>query len=485
VTYQPASGTIRAARTPRRPLAYRLHSLFGLKLSLLLAFVCLTGTIATVSHEIEWLLFPEVRATASAEQVSWGTMWEAARQHRPDGWVRSIGPYDRSDVGYFARDAIMRLPDGREISVLVDPATGSVTGEQIGTTFHSFMRGLHYYLFTPGDWGFYLVTSLGFVLLASLVTGLIVYKRFWRGLFKRPRTGRGSRTLLGDLHRLLAFWALPFTALIALTSIWYFAERAGVSWESDVPATASPLRQQPSGEQVNAWVRTASVAMPGLKITGVSLPYSDGDPVTVQGEWQAWLVRERTNSAYIDPVTGKLLGLRIAHQMGAGERIVHTADPLHFGNFAGLAGKLLWFTFGLMLTALAFSGAMIHGKRMTGASEQSLGGAWRMSLGWALVPSILLIVAVPAWFFLSDWQRAGMTLMQPAGTLAGADGPAALFRMEGENSTLCARPSGAYPGAAFRLSDGTVLKASFDAGFYCANVPTGRPVVALAKTSAD
>jgi uncharacterized iron-regulated membrane protein len=473
---------MRAAKAPRRPLAYRLHSLFGLKLSLLLAFVCLTGTIATVSHEIEWLIFPEVRSSAPQDPASWGSMWEAARQHRPDGWVRSIGPYDRSDVDYFAKDVGVRLPDGREISVLVDAGTGRVTGEQIGTPFHAFMRGLHYYLFTPGDWGFYLVTSLGFVLLASLVTGLIVYKRFWRGLFKRLRTTRGSRTLLGDLHRLAAVWALPFTALVAVTSIWYFAERAGVAWESQVPTTASPLRQQPTGAQVDAWVKTASSAMPGLQVTGVSLPWSDGDPVVVQGEWRAWLVRERTDAAYIDPVTGELLGLRIAHQLGAGERIVHTADPLHFGNFAGLGGKLLWFAFGLMLTALAVSGAMIHGKRVAGLREETLAGAWRRILGWAMLPTLLLILAVPAWYFATGWQTAGMTLLEPAGTISSDAGSVHLLRARDESGIWCAKPERSSSGVVFTLSHGTRVDSVFDAGLHCAEVPRGQSVMKLATT---
>jgi uncharacterized iron-regulated membrane protein len=480
MTYQAASGTMQATKTSRRPLAYRLHSLLGLKLSLFMAFICATGTIATVSHEIEWLILPQVRATTSAEPAGWGAMWDAARRHRPKGWVRGIGSYDRSDAGYFAKDAAVRLPDGREITVLVDPGTGQVTGEQIGTPFTAFMRGLHYYLFTPGDWGFYLVTSLGFVLLGSVITGLIVYKKFWRGLFKRPRAARGPRTLLGDLHRLAALWALPFTGIIAITSVWYVAERAGVAWESAAPDTASPLRQQPTGAQVAGWVATASAAMPGLTVTGVSLPWGDGDPVVVQGEWKAWLVRERTNAAYIDPVTGKLLGLRAAHEMGAGERIVHTADPLHFGNFAGLTGKLLWFGFGVMLTGLAVSGAMIHGKRLAGASTDTLAGAWRRSLGSAFVPSLLLIAAVPAWYFVNGWQTAGMTLLEPAGTAAAADGPLPLFRTTDTGSTTwCAKPNRVASGATMRASDGTMVEASFDAGLFCADIPANLSVKAI------
>jgi uncharacterized iron-regulated membrane protein len=480
MSFEPAGRSFGRATTPpaRRPLAYRLHHLFGLKLSLFMAFVCATGTLATVSHEIEWLLFPEVRASVPADAEPWGQMWEAAKARHPDGWVRGISSYDRSDSSYFARVASVALADGREVNLLLDPSTATVTGEQAGTSFHAFMRALHYTLFAPGDWSFYLVTGLGFVLLGSLVTGLLVYKRFWRGLLRRPRTGRGVRTLLGDLHRLAGLWALPFSLLIALTSIWYFAERAGVDWESSPPANASLLRSQPGAAEVDRWVATAREAMPGLKITGIFLPWSDGDPVVVQGEWQAWLVRERTNAAFLDPVTGRLLGLRAAHKLGAGERLVHTADPLHFGNFAGLAGKLLWMLFGLMLTGLAVSGALINGQRLTGSKEAGLTRSWGRSLGLALLPTLLLIGAVPAYFYATEWDMGSTATLRPAGSVASSGGEAALFRGIGqEQQRWCARPSEPTARLDLLISTGTRLETEHDAGLFCADLPAGERII--------
>jgi uncharacterized iron-regulated membrane protein len=92
--------------------------------------------------------------------------------------------------------------------------------------------------------------------------------------------------------------------------------------------------------------------------------------VIVQGQWQAWLVRERTNAAFIAPETGALLGTRVAHEMSAGERWAHTADPLHFGDFAGLASKLVWLVFGLGLVGLCLTGAVIHGRRLARAARR-------------------------------------------------------------------------------------------------------------------
>lgn len=366
-----AAGSGRA-RPVRRPLAFVLHSLVGLKLSLFLGFVCLTGTIATVSHEIEWLLLPKVRASAPAPAPDHGAMWAAVQAAYPEGWVRSLSTYDRADGRIFAWRADVALPDGAEIAVLVDPATIRITGEQRGVTFHSFMRGLHYYLFTPGDWGFYLVTSLGFALAASLATGVLVYKHFWAGFWRRPRFHRDIRTWTGDLHRLMALWSLWFVALMSATTIWYLAERAGVDLETRPPVAGPQAhRIQPDGAEVARWVARARAEMPGLQVTSIQLPWGRGEPAVVQGQWRAWLVRERTNAVFLDPATGELLGTRIAHEMGLGERWVHTADPLHFGNFAGVAGKLVWVMFGLMLTGLSLTGAVIHARRLGAAADRA------------------------------------------------------------------------------------------------------------------
>jgi len=387
---------MRAPGTKRRPFAYVLHSVLGVKLSLFLGFVCFTGTVATVAHEVEWLYKPQIRADGAPADRDWGRMWEAARRAHPDARLHGIHTYDRSDSTYFVKSVAATDAAGEEFTVYVDPVDAEVTGHEYGRSFQDAMRALHYYLFLPGSVPFYLVTSLGFVLLASLVSGLVVYKKFWRGFFRKPQWRRNLRTWMGDLHRLAGLWSLWFVALIGLTSVWYLAEWAGVDLETAPPhAGQRSAAHAVRGDDIDRWVALAREAMPGLRITAIALPYAPGDPVVVQGQWRAWLVRERANAVYIDPDDGRLLGRRPAHAMSAGERWVHTADPLHFGTFGGLFTRLLWAVFGLLLTGLCVSGAVIHAQRLKsdlapGGALSSLNylGAWK----W---PSIVLVSLAP------------------------------------------------------------------------------------------
>lgn len=355
----------------RRPIAFLLHSLFGLKLSLLLGFVCITGTVATVSHEIEWLLQPELRASSNGRTDDYAAMWGLVRDRYPDAYIQSIGTYDRADSDYFVRQADIKLPDGTARRLYIDPSRMIVTGEGGGHSLHSIMRALHYYLLLPGDIPFYLVTGLGFVMILSLVTGLITYKKFWRGFVRLPRWQRSTRTWSGDLHRLIGLWSLWFVAMIGMTSIWYFLERASPSLETSAPeARTRHYLPTPRPEHVATWVAAARQRFPGISITFIQMPYDASDPAIVQGQWRAWLVRERTNALFIDPVSGRIIGERAAENLSAVERWVHTADPLHFGNFGGVATKLVWVLFGLLLTGLCATGVIIFTKRAAHAARR-------------------------------------------------------------------------------------------------------------------
>lgn len=358
----------------RRPLAFLIHSVCGLKLSVFVCFVCATGTIAVVSHELEWVFSPKMRTSRPGMQVSWGTQYAAAKAAYPTYAIRGIRAGEES---YLVTKVDATSLAGEMRVIYVDPATGRVTGESSWVTFSAFMRGLHYYLFTPGDWGFYVVTALGFVLLGSVVTGLMIYKRFWRGFFTLPRTDRSARVWWGGLHKLIGLWSVWFVFIIASTSIWYFVERilyhAGVDFEtrrtvikSDSLAALGP--EIPHPLPLDELVARALREIPDLKVKQIWFPDRLEEPIFIRGQASAWLVRDRTNSVELDPYTGEVLSVWRAEAMPLMKRWAHTADPLHFGDFGGMWSKLIWVGFGVLMCLSAASGAVVYAKRTAQAT---------------------------------------------------------------------------------------------------------------------
>ena len=85
-----AATSTRPASRPRRlpPLnkvLFAVHGWLGLSLGLPLFVICLSGTLAVVSHEIDWLLTPAVRAPAHRGAVNWAAVAENALLRHPDG----------------------------------------------------------------------------------------------------------------------------------------------------------------------------------------------------------------------------------------------------------------------------------------------------------------------------------------------------------------------------------------------------------------
>ncbi|MBL6082655.1 PepSY domain-containing protein [Belnapia sp. T18] len=408
-----ASGTRRGGGRART--WFLIHSWLGFKLSLVLGVICLSGSLASVSHEIDWLLTPTLRSSAPpSAPMAWEAAGDALAAAYPGA---RIGTVRAPEGPGFAATAIVTLPDGRQRIAHLDPSTGCVQGDASRQTVQRFLRDLHMWLFITNSWGLVIVSAFSVPLLASLVTGLVVYKRFWRGFF-RLRLRAGSRVLVGDLHRLIGLWSLWFVAAIGVTSFWYLIEVIGYMnghrFDRPVPAvpaqSLADLGAAPRPLGLGEVTRLARAAYPGLQVVAVVTARSVREPVVVWGQDAAWLVRERANAVRLHPVTGAVLDIQRGEALTPMQRVVETADPLHFGNFGGLPVKLFYFVFGLGLTGLIVSGgwlALRRGTRLWRAAGLSKTDSWRLGRWrWANIALLGTATALaPA--ALSAWEDGG------------------------------------------------------------------------------
>jgi uncharacterized iron-regulated membrane protein len=159
-----------------------IHGWLGMKLSILIVVIVLTGAIATVSREIDWLLNPAIRVVPGETRVSWGTLYDRVQAAWPEAHVAAL----HAPIGArFAAEVLIyvgaeRLPR----RVYVNPYTGVIQGVPGWLNVQCLFRDLHRCLYMPWIGGLYLVSFFGFILLGSLITGVLVYKKWWRGFFR-------------------------------------------------------------------------------------------------------------------------------------------------------------------------------------------------------------------------------------------------------------------------------------------------------------
>ncbi|MCG5241846.1 PepSY-associated TM helix domain-containing protein [Azospirillum doebereinerae] len=365
-----------SAGKSRTRLWFLWHSWLAMPLWAFLFFVCLTGTIAVVSTEIMWLVDPSMRASGEGEPLPPSALIAAAEGSTPGARVTSLS-WGGSHMAVGAR---MALPDGTFATAWVNPVSGAVQGLSGNNSFRQFVRALHGWLLTfPVGW--YLVTLLAIPLLGSLITGLVVYKKFWKSFYQpRIRWKQAPRVMLGDLHRVAGTWSIWFIAIMSVTSLWFLIYLALIHLgmglgggkppvlvaREDIPVAATAPKVNP-----DAILAAATAALPDMRLRYLGLPGTAYDPASVIGSsGQTPLLPDFIR---LNPFTATVIKVEGGLDGASGIELTRTImRALHTGDFGGLPIKLIWFVFGLVMTTLVFSGMLIWVKRTARATVDAV-----------------------------------------------------------------------------------------------------------------
>ncbi|MGL6013085.1 MAG: PepSY-associated TM helix domain-containing protein [Shewanella oncorhynchi] len=358
---------------------FMLHGWVSLPIWLLFCFICLTGTIAVLSHEITWLTNPASRALnpndLPVKPVSeLMTIVEEAYPSAAVSGAMTLEPYMVNVIMFSDADKPYAM-------AYVNQYTGEIQQINEGMTFAGFIRSLHAWLLFPWQsgysLGYYLVCSMALFMLASLVTGLIVYKRFWRSFFApKLRVSQGKKTLLADLHKLSGVWSIWFIAIMAVTGLWYLVQ--AIFWHADIdiephaPLVAAeqlPFIQKgdvnpadPSVSFAQA-LTLAQTYFPDFQPSYVMKPEHNRDMYHLSGSGEHIFYDQYSYNLSINPWTGEIARATSPETMTGIHTLMHIADPLHYGTLGGIWTKIIWFIFGVILSGMSITGFMMWGLR--------------------------------------------------------------------------------------------------------------------------
>jgi uncharacterized iron-regulated membrane protein len=344
---------------------YKWHSLAGIKLSILICFILLTGTLAVISHEIDWLINSSQRVlpSVSSSNINWSKVYQSANKQNSKAPIASINaPID----DWFAVEVIRLNEQEQRYREFYHPLTGQYQGEGRWYNWQRFFRMPHRHLMMPTIYGVTIVCVVGLAMFFSLISGFFLIPQWWKGFFRKPRTNN-KKTFWNDCHRLFGLWSSWLLLTVCITGIWYLIEVWGGNasfLEQTIPA-ANNVEQgliKTSSTVFEKAIKSVSIYH-DLNIKRIILPTKKEQLIIVQGQSDTLLVRDRANNVIFDGINGEYLTRRIAHKKSLHVRISEAADPLHFGVFGGIYTNILYFIFGSILCALAISGTYLYGLR--------------------------------------------------------------------------------------------------------------------------
>jgi len=384
--------------------ALAAHSWLGVFLGVFLFLVCLSGTIAVFHQELERWEQPGISemSSVSPETVNAAMGAFVAKQPEETEHYHVVMP----------TSGIPRLVvENDHIAYFADSDGNLITTERSPWT--KMLAHLHFYLHLPSSWGMIFVSALGAVICSLIFSGFVAHTRILKDAF-RLRAGGTGQQFKTDMHNRFGVWAAPFHVVIGVTGayfglagliivlvaqLYYGGDRQAVfnkfftpepqlEAEVQAPDFAAAFNdlaeRAPDSPVVFATVHDANSPQQFIEVYARSpnkFIYSENYRYDAQGNFI-----ER--AGYEDGYWGK--------------QIIYSMYRLHFGDFSGMVGKLLYFVLGLMLTYLCSSGIDMWLKKM--ANPPLLTRVWSATI-WGSTSALALSAAVAV---VSDISPAGV-----------------------------------------------------------------------------
>lgn len=347
-----------------RKRVWQLHSWFGLVAGLGLLVIGLSGSLLVFHDELEVVFnrqFVNVEPTP-AGRLPLDTLLAHAQRQLPDheitGWLPRWDEPRFADVLY-----VIRRGDKEWLVATLDPYTGRLLASpRLGTrTFTGWLLDLHYAFFADHA-GLLIVGTFGLLLLVLGVSGVWLYREFWKNLCTL-RWGRGARILFSDVHKFIGITSVAFNLVLGFTgAYWNFTHVIGEWVAGEHEQKKIEERLYAPTLSLDALHRDAARRLPGFRGNFLSLP---SDPAVSTVTWwgavepRNWLTSPFGSTIVYNAQTGAHQSTNDLRAAGAWARITDSFRPLHFGDFGGLIVKVLWALGGLTPGALGISGFVI------------------------------------------------------------------------------------------------------------------------------
>lgn len=362
-----------------RKTLFKWHSYLALIAMIPVLVISITGSILVFKVEIDSLLRPHhmvVNPTITdtkqtTQRLALDGLMSRIQATYPDyilaGWElfgtddnAVIEEHGRSDTAY----AIKKNTE-TWFKIYINQYTGEILSEPKHMEHYitDWLLELHY-AFLLHFSGTVIGAIFGLILLFLGISGIILYRKFWRKLFTL-RWGSAKRILFSDVHKMVGIFSSPVLIIIAFTGVYWnvsivLHELLEHGFEEAHPAITEPYHAETiSFESLR---ENASIQIDSFRATYLAIPNEPKMDITFFGEVDTPnpLISQYASMVTYHHKTGDLVMASDIRDAGFLRKFDDSTRKLHFGYFAGIWSKIVWCIIGMSPVILMITGLIMY-----------------------------------------------------------------------------------------------------------------------------
>lgn len=346
----------------KRKFVFTIHSIAGLVSGLFILLISLSGAILVFHEELDRLEYPSIAFDRTKNIVSIDSCYNILQKEYPHAQVSNCNlPETITDPFVFTIYDSLYSNGTEPVQVFLHPQDGHILKTRSArNNFVNWVAIMHnsFHIGKTGEW---LFGFFALVLLLSTITGLILYrKNILAVLTFRKRVFRKR-----NLHQLVGTYALLFNLMIGITGFWmqrYVFKKDFYKSYDYTPVLKTSLALFFS---LDSSFRNIKEQYPDFRGYVIYFAQSKKEKTAIYGS-------QKTNSfihskKFADVIfldsTGKIATTAFVDEIDASSRYDIINSQVHFGQYGGLAVKIIYSLFGLTSGLLGITGFLLWVKR--------------------------------------------------------------------------------------------------------------------------